>query len=205
MPPLALLTFFALMVSLAALPSASVALVVTRSATLGFRNGAAVAAGIVAADLIFASLAIFGMVSLAQTFGGVFALMRYAAGAYLIWIGIGLIRAGQTTPATPAATGAATLAKSFLAGLFLTFGDLKAILFYASLFPTLFDLTRFGRTDYLLILAITTITVGGVKLGYALLARTLVERWKSTRVTRPVKTIAGSVLIGTGGYVILKS
>jgi len=49
------------MALLAALPSASVALVITRSATLGVANGIAVSAGIVLGDLIFILLAIFGL------------------------------------------------------------------------------------------------------------------------------------------------
>ena len=61
----ATLTLFAIMIVLAALPSCSVALVVTRAATLGIRNGAAVTAGIVMGDLIFVTLAILGMSTLA--------------------------------------------------------------------------------------------------------------------------------------------
>ena len=41
------ITLFGIMVALAAMPSASVALIVTRSATLGIGNGFAVAVGIV--------------------------------------------------------------------------------------------------------------------------------------------------------------
>ncbi|HHJ14327.1 MAG TPA: LysE family translocator, partial [Gammaproteobacteria bacterium] len=42
---------FAIMAALAAIPSTSVALVLTRSATLGLANGIAVATGIVIGDL----------------------------------------------------------------------------------------------------------------------------------------------------------
>jgi len=48
---------------LAAMPSTSVALVVTRSATLGVGNGFSVAAGIVLGDLVFVMLAILGLPS----------------------------------------------------------------------------------------------------------------------------------------------
>jgi threonine/homoserine/homoserine lactone efflux protein len=57
------------MLILAAIPSASVALVVTRSATLGIKNGISVACGIVLGDLIFVALAILGMSVLAETMG----------------------------------------------------------------------------------------------------------------------------------------
>jgi threonine/homoserine/homoserine lactone efflux protein len=57
------------MLVLAAIPSASVALVVTRSATLGIKNGISVACGIVLCDLIFVALAILGMGFLAKQWG----------------------------------------------------------------------------------------------------------------------------------------
>ena len=60
----ATLILFTIMIVLAAVPSCSVALVVTRAATLGIRDGAAVAAGIVVGDLTFAALAILGMSAL---------------------------------------------------------------------------------------------------------------------------------------------
>lgn len=77
-------TLFLIMLTLAALPSASVALVVTRSATAGFANGVAVALGIVVGDLLFVALAILGLSLLAETMGAFFAILKYLGGAYLI-------------------------------------------------------------------------------------------------------------------------
>ena len=60
---------FAIMAALAAIPSTSVALVLTRSATLGLANGIAVATGIVIGDLIFVLLALLGLYFVAGTMG----------------------------------------------------------------------------------------------------------------------------------------
>ena len=68
------------------------ALVVARSSTAGFANGSAVAAGIVVGDLVFVCLAVSGMTALAEVMGSSFLVLRYLAGAYLIWFGIGLMR-----------------------------------------------------------------------------------------------------------------
>ena len=57
------------MAALAAIPSTSVALVLTRSATLGLANGIAVATGIVIGDLIFVLLALLGLYFVAGTMG----------------------------------------------------------------------------------------------------------------------------------------
>lgn len=61
-----------IMVTLAAMPSTSVALVVTRAATLGVKNGIAVAAGIVVGDLLFVMLVILGLSALAEALGSFF-------------------------------------------------------------------------------------------------------------------------------------
>jgi arginine exporter protein ArgO len=122
------------MMALAAVPSASVALVVTRSATLGFANGAAVALGIVLGDLLFVAVAILGMSFLAETMGAFFLVLKHLGGAYLIWLGIGLLRAPKDLEIEPPPATRRSLLTSFAAGLVLTLGDVKAIFSRAFLF-----------------------------------------------------------------------
>src|SRR5690606_23219346 len=94
--------------------------------------------------------------------------MRYMAGAYLIWFGISLLKSKPALQQYEAAgRSASTLSASFLSGLFLTLGDVKAIFFYASLFPAFVDLASINTSDIAIIVALTIIAVGGIKLGYA--------------------------------------
>lgn len=193
------------MLVLAALPSASVALIVTRSATSGIRNGAAVTAGIVIGDLVFVFLAVFGMSVLADTMGAFFAFFKYVGGGYLIWMGIGLLRAkGSTALASEDSRGSSLLA-SFTCGLFLTLGDVKAILFYAGLFPTFVDMRNLTLNNIVVIVAITILTVGGVKLAYAFAAQRIVSRIRSARAQEYAGRSAGGLMVGAGTYLIVKS
>jgi len=148
------------MLVLAAIPSASVALVVTRSATLGVTNGIAVALGIILGDLVFVTLAILGMSFLAETMGSFFAVLRYAGGAYLIWLGVTLLRSKQQMELTREYSSKLSLAASFISGLFLTLGDIKAILFYASLFPAFVDMSSLSANDMIGIVIVTILGVG---------------------------------------------
>ena len=126
-------TLLIVMVALAAIPSASVALVVARAATLGVANGMAVAAGIVLGDLIFVLFAILGLSVIAETMGGVFLVIRYLGGAYLIWLGLNLLRSVNTEQKSITVRNhTASIVSSFAAGLALTLGDIKAIFFYIS-------------------------------------------------------------------------
>ena len=190
---------------LAAVPSASVALVVTRGAAFGVRSGAAVAAGIVLGDLVFVAFAIYGLHAIAEAMGSFFAVIRYAGGAYLIWMGVGFIRSrGKPSPES-ADPSRSTLLASFVSGFALTLGDVKAILFYASLFPAFVDITSLRIGDAVAVVLITITAVGGVKLAYAFAARRILLRFETKKREKIAHSMAGTVLIGTGACVIAKT
>lgn len=201
----AIVAFFGIMVVLAALPSASVALVVARSSICGLPSGIATIVGIVVADLMFIAIAITGMTALAFTLGSVFTLLKYAGAAYLIWLGFKMMLSKEKGFSSIPDCRGTTFLSSFAAGLLLTLGDMKAILFYASLFPALVDVTVLSVVDIVIIATATIITVGGVKLIYAVAARSLVERLQSRSFSRHAKRIAGGIMIGTGGYIMIKT
>ena len=77
---------------LAAIPSISVLLVSSRAAVYGFSHGAAVAFGIVMADILFISIALYGMGLLLPLIGHWELLIRMLAAAYLFWLAILLWR-----------------------------------------------------------------------------------------------------------------
>ena len=200
------LILFATLALLAALPSTSVVLVVTRSATAGLRHGLAVALGIVLGDLLFVAIALLGLTALAEALGGLFLLVKLLGGLYLIWLGGTMLFSRSALRWASAKPGSASgLLGSVVAGLLLTLGDLKAILFYASLFPLFVDLDAVGSADLLLIILITALSVGGVKLSYAVAARKLAVCVRSARLGSVAHRGAGLLLLGAGGYLITRA
>lgn len=206
-------SLFLVMCALAALPSSSVALVVARSAIHDVKNGLAAAAGIVAGDLIFMTMAILSMTALASQMGTFFVVIKYLAAAYLVWFGFGLIRSQigkqpadkpETTTSAKPASGRGTLAASFGAGLLLTLGDVKAIFFYASLLPTFLDLASLTATDIAIVSAITIVSVGMVKAAYAIAANRVAAASKGFAYEREAKLATGGVLVSIGGFLALK-
>ena len=202
---LEILALFGAMAVLALVPSTSVALVVARSSSAGFSNGCAVTAGIVVGDLAFVFLAVLGMAALAEVVGSFFLILRCLAGAYLIWLGISLIRSKASLQLEDSGRSASKLSASFLSGLLLTLGDLKAIFFYASLFPAFVDLSTIGIMDIAIIAGITIVTVGGVKLGYAYFSEVVASFVINHRAERAVKVAAGGLMVGAGTYLIAKA
>ena len=200
------ISLFLIMVTLAVIPSASVALVVTRSATLGISNGIAVSMGIVLGDLVFILLAIFGLFVIAETMGAMFVVIKYIGGAYLLWIGYSLLTSKKKPTYTVESSKLrGNIAVSFLSGFLLTLGDVKAIFFYLSLFPAFVDLAAIEYLDLLIIVFVTILTVGGVKVSYAIIAKKIVDMTQGMRLQRGAKKVAGGFMIGAGSYLIVKT
>jgi threonine/homoserine/homoserine lactone efflux protein len=144
------------------------------------------------------------MTALAELLGSLFVVIRYAAGGYLIWLGIGLLRSARNSRFQEGGSPSSGLITSFVAGFFLTLGDVKAILFYASLFPAFVDLTRLTLWSGGAIVVLTALSVGLVKGIYAVLARSIVRRVHNRRLQRVGRATAGGLMVGTGAYLIVK-
>ena len=191
------LTLFAVMVSLAALPSSSVALVVARSAIAGVSNGIAASIGIVLGDLLFVLLAIFGLTAVAELMGGFFTILKIAGGLYLIWLGLALLKAkGEQLSLQETGQGKRGLLVSLSAGFFLTLGDIKAIIFYTSLFPFFIDLSSASAFDYGLVVAITVVSVGSVKVLYAAFASKVASYMQQKKIGTAPQKVAGGLMVG---------
>jgi len=191
---------------LAAMPSTSVALVVTRSATLGRGNGFAVAAGIVLGDLIFIILAMLGLSVVAETMSGLFMVIKYLGALYLLWFGFSLLKSkGKTTIMVDSTREKGNIVTSFLAGFILTLGDVKAIVFYVSIFPVFIDLSALQATEVLIVLFVTVVSVGGVKVIYALSAIKVATAARELKFENTARKTAGGLMVAAGAYLIVKA
>lgn len=194
-------TLFATMLVLALVPSLSVVTVTARAAAHGFPHGAAAAAGIVAGDLVFILAAVLGLTALAASWDGALTALKYGGGVYLIWLGARFWHAGPARVVSGAAP--ARISASFFAGLLLTLGDQKAILFYLVFFPAFVDLARLTIPDIAAILIIAALAVGAAKLAYAAVAArtgTLV----GPRAGAFLNRLAAGLLVLVGVFLIAK-
>lgn len=198
-----IVALFSAMVVLASIPSVSVLAVSTRSATSGLIHGVFTTIGIVLGDIIFIIIAIWGLSFLSETMGSFFVLIKYLGGAYLIFLGIGLCRAKSKNVETDEVAKSSWLS-SFLTGLSITLADQKATLFYLGFFPAFLDISEISYFDTGIIIAITTVAVGGVKLGYAFIAdraRLII----SSKIRKGMNIAAGCVMIAVGVFLLMKT
>ena len=191
------------MLALAAVPSSSVLLVTVCSLRGGFRHGAAATLGIVLADCLFVLMAVLGMAALAQQLGAVFAIIKVLAAGYLIFLGWQLWR-GRHRPINNRVGSSASLPGCVAAGLLLTLADVKAIVFYASLLPLFVEVQALAAADVGLVLLITVLSVGGVKLLYAALAPRLQSRL-SPSASAKAQAAVGVGVMAAGAGLLVKS
>lgn len=156
---------------------------------------------IVLGELVFIFLAILGLSVIAETMRAMFAVIKYIGVGYLLWLGYSLVTSNnKSTYTVDESKLRGNIIISFLSGFFLTLGDVKAIFFYVSLFPTFIDLTAIDDLDLLIIVFITIATVGGVIVFYAMIDNKVVNMTQGMKIQKGAKKIAGSFMIGAGSY-----
>lgn len=124
----------------AAIPGPGMTALVARSVSCGAVTGFTMLAGLILGDLIYLSVAVFGLAVIAHTYTSIFTLINWAASFYL------LILAWQFWCHPPYAIDIdqkATkreLASAWFSGLTITLGNPKTIAFYLAILPLVIPL-----------------------------------------------------------------
>jgi len=124
----------------AAIPGPGMTALVARSVSGGAVTGFTMLAGLILGDLIYLSIAVFGLAMIAHTYTSVFTLINWAASLYLCML------AWQFWCHKPQAINIdqkATkreLASAWLSGLTITLGNPKTIAFYLAILPLVISL-----------------------------------------------------------------
>lgn len=133
-----LAAFVATSLTLNVAPGADMMFVIAHTLSGGARAGRRAALGIALGSLIQALLAIAGISALIAASGGLLEAITYAGAAYLIWVGVRIVRAPAAFEAQ-AATGAAAAserdANPFGRGVMTNLLNIKVVLFYVTLLP----------------------------------------------------------------------
>ncbi len=178
-----------------AAPGPGIAALVARALVTGFRGAAPMIGGYVAGDMVYLSLAVFGLAVIAQTFGAVFVVLKYFGVAYLVYLAVKFWRTpvSEEDLAAPRRAGHGTL---FLAGLSVTLGNPKVIVFYLAVLPAVIDLGAVRTADYILLVAVTAMLLTSILSTYAFLAGRARDLFRAPRARRRLNRTAGTVMAG---------
>lgn len=172
--------------------------VIMRSATRGWRTGMAAALGALAGLCVHMLVAAVGLSVLLARSPGALATIRWAGAAYLVWLGISLVRSSFRDDDSADRTSVVSTAKAFTQAMLTNLLNPKAILFFASVIPQ-FVVPGTSTTLQVLALGIVDVLTGVVF--YALLvsvAAGLSVWFARPAVRRRWDRATGGVLAGLG-------
>ena len=136
-----LATFLAFLIAsgiLVLIPGPTVLLVVSYALGQGLRAALPIAIGVALGDFTAMTLSMLGLGALLAASGAVFTLLKWLGGAYLLWLGLKLWRAGGTFDAAPRRETARPL--RMLSHAFLvTALNPKSLTFFIAFLPQFID------------------------------------------------------------------
>jgi threonine/homoserine/homoserine lactone efflux protein len=196
-----LLVFATALFIAAASPGPGIAAIVARVLGRGTQGALAFSAGVAIGDVVWLTVAIVGLAAIAQAFHGVFLIIKYAGAAYLLYLGYRLWTAPVAATAVEARTTGEHPLKLFLAGLAVTMGNPKVMIFYLALLPTLIDLAGITVLGYAELVAVTLAVLGVVFGGYIGLAARARRLFTSPRAIRWINRTTGTVMAGAAAAI----
>lgn len=143
--------------------------IVTRSLVQGRRAGLASVAGVAIGNLGNALAAALGLAALFAVSSLAFSVVKYAGAAYLVWLGVQMLRNARTE-AAPADVPAAPLARLFRDGFVVALLNPKTTVFFAAFLPQFLDPTTAPLAQGLLLGASFVAIAAVTDCIYALLA-----------------------------------
>jgi homoserine/homoserine lactone efflux protein len=181
-------------------PGPTVTVIIANSLRHGARAGLLNVAGTQAGLLIWLAVAVLGLASAIEFMGVWFDVLRIAGAAYLVWLGIKLIRSkGELL----AADRTRPHGSFFLQGLMVILSNPKVLLVFGALIPQ-FIVPEGDYVRQLMFLGVTFMVVATIFDSlYAFLAGGA-GAWLSRTRIRAIETVSGLCLIGGGVWLALR-
>lgn len=191
----ALLVFALALVVAAGSPGPSVAALIARVLTNGLRDVLPFLAAMWLGEGLWLTVAVAGLSAVAQHFVVVFLVIKFVGVVYLAYLAWKMWRA----PAEIAADIlpiARTPFRMCLAGLTVTLGNPKIMLFYLALLPTLIDLGRVGPVAWAELVTTMALVLISVDLTWALLAARARRLLTSRRAVKIANRTSAGMMAG---------
>jgi threonine/homoserine/homoserine lactone efflux protein len=181
-------------------PGPSVAALVARVIANGPRDVMPYLAAMWLGEGIWLSLAVFGLAVVAQTFHLAFMILKYAGVAYLCWLAWKMWRApvnvgGGDVPHTEPPI------RLFLAGMAVTLGNPKIMMFYLALLPAIIDLASVTVAGWLELTLTMMVVLIAIDLAWVFAAAQARRLLKSARAMRIANRFSATTMAGAAAAI----
>jgi threonine/homoserine/homoserine lactone efflux protein len=195
-----LLIFAAALVVAAGSPGPSIAALVARVIAKGFRDVFPFLAAMWIGEAIWLSMAVFGLAFIATSFHLAFVIVKWLGVAYLAYLAwkmwtapVAVREGGMPQEDSPA--------KLFMAGMAVTLGNPKIMMFYLALLPTIIDLaevTVLGWAELTITMAAVLVVID---LAWVFAAAQARKMLKSARAMRIANRISATTMAGAAAAI----
>lgn len=196
----ALLGFALALIVAAGSPGPSIAALVARVLTSGLREVLPFLAAMWIGEAIWLTVAVAGLAVLAQAFAMLFVFIKLLGVGYLLWLAWKMWTAGTEVAGDQMPSGQKPW-RMFLAGMAITLGNPKIMVFYLAVVPSLLDvgrLTVFSWAELTLTLLVVLIAID---LGWAVAAARARTLLKNRRAVRVANRASATVMLGAAAAI----
>lgn len=194
------LVFAAALFVAAGSPGPSIAALVSRVLTKGWRDVLPFLVAMWVGETVWLSFAVAGLSAIAESFHVVFIAIKWIGVAYLLYLAWKMWFAGTdgTDGELPESRSATRM---FFAGLTVTLGNPKIMMFYVALLPSIIDLNGVTVTGWLELIAAMLIVLATVQIGWMVLANKARQLLKSPRALRIANRFSAGTMAGAAAAI----
>jgi len=186
------------------IPGPTVLLVVSYALGQGWRSALPTAVGVALGDFTAMTLSMLGLGALLQTSALLYLILKWVGAAYLIWLGIGLWRAGGALNVTPRHEKTQDRAM-LLHAWFVTALNPKSLTFFIAFLPQFMDQTGDFWLQMLIFESTFLVLAFANALFYALTASRARDLIGSPKIIRLFNRSGGALLTAAGLAVFWQS
>ncbi len=195
-----LLIFAGALLVAAGSPGPSIAALVARVIARGFRDVLPFLAAMWVGEAIWLSLAVFGLAFVAQSFHIAFVIVKWAGVAYLAWLASKMWSAPVRVDNEPMPRSDSPL-RLFAAGMAVTLGNPKIMMFYLALLPTIIDLGSVTLTGWAELTLTMAAVLVAIDLAWVLAASQARKLLKSPRAMKLANRVSATTMAGAAAAI----
>lgn len=199
-----LLLFAGALVLAAGTPGPSIAALVAQVLARGGRSALPFLAAMWVGEAMWLSAAVFGLVLVAEVLHELFVIVKYAGVAYLLYLAWKMWRAPTGNDRLPDARADAPW-RMFAAGLAVTLGNPKIMIFYLALLPAIVDLEGDLLVGWAELTATMLVVLAAIDFFYLVLAARLRRFVADPARRRAANRVSALIMGGAAAAIAARS
>ncbi|MPZ10360.1 MAG: LysE family translocator [Kiloniellaceae bacterium] len=195
-----LLIFAGALLVAAGSPGPSIAALVARVMTGGWRGVLPFLAAMWIGEAIWLSLAVWGLAAIAESLHLLFIVIKYLGVAYLLYLAWRMWFAPvELRDGAPPRTRSAL--RLFAAGMAVTLGNPKIMVFYLALLPAIIDLKAVTLVGWIELTATMLVVLAAIDLAWTGLAAQARRVLRSPKAVRAANRVSAGVMAGAAAAI----